>query len=224
MAERRRGTVDSSRRDWDHTCTGPRSCGGREDSRDESGARAAKAAGPRGKNAGAGAGTGRSGKAGGALGRETVRDDKAGGREHETASEGGRLGDVHVLVDDAGEMLTDAEEIALDVARDGGDPGRRLRGGDERDDEIARVVLDLILHTAGDGGRERGGGGEEFGFRYNVGRISEDVVFEVWVDFRQDSFDEFDLAWAEFQVWKSWGFLTVKVSDLGLKHGREALG
>ena len=89
---------------------------------------------------------------------ETGRDDKAAGREYKTTSQKGWLGRFHVFVDDAGEMLTDALEIALYVGRDGGDPGRRLRGGDERDDEFGRVVGNLILHAAGDGGRERRSG------------------------------------------------------------------
>lgn len=128
---------------------------------------------------------------------ETGRDDKAAGREYKTASQKGWLGRFYIFVDDAGEMLTDAQEIALYVGRDGGNPRRRLRGGDERDDKFARVVRNLILHAAGDGGRERRGGGEEFRFRYDACSICEDVGFEIWLDFRQDCFDEFDLAWAE---------------------------
>lgn len=194
MADGRCGIVDPTRRDWDHTCTCPCSCGGWEDSRDESGAGASDATSPRGKNAGAG----RSGKAGGPLVGETCRDEKAAGREHKIASERSWRGGFHVLVDDAGEMLTDAEEIALYVARDGGDPGRRLRGGDERDDEFAGVVHYLVLYAAWDGGRERHGGGEKFGFRHNACGIFEDVGFDFRLDFWQDSFDEFDLARAEF--------------------------
>lgn len=164
------------------------------DPRDESSAGAANATGPRGKNAGAGG----SGKACGSVERDAGRDGKAAGREHKAASEGGWRGGVHVFFDDAGEMLTDAEEIALYVGRDAGHPGRGLRGGDERYDEFARVVRNLILHAAGNGGRERGGSGEKFGFRHNACGISEDVGFDFRLDFRQGSLDEFDLARVEF--------------------------
>lgn len=95
-------------------------------------------------------------------------------------------------------MIADAEEIASYVGRDSGHPGRRLSSGDERHDELAGVVRDLVLHAARYGSCEHGGGREKFRFRHDACGIPEDIRLKFWLGFWQGGLDEFDLEWVKF--------------------------
>lgn len=111
---------------------------------------------------------------------DACRDYEAIGRKYETASEGGGLGPFQLLVDNAGEMVANAEKVALHVRRDGCRPRRVAGGGNEGQNKPAGVACNLILHVDRDGGRERDGGGEKFGVGRNVYGVFNDVGFNFW--------------------------------------------
>ena len=96
----------------------------------------------------------------------------------------GGLGPVDVLLDVAGDVLRDTDEVALNGGGDGADVGWEAAGGDERDDEPARVGFDLALHGDGhDRGKDVGDGGELRAFDDGSG-----VGFEVSFDFGEVRF------------------------------------
>lgn len=115
-----------------------------------------------------GVGAGREGIGGGGVG----------------AGSGGGFGPVDVILDVAGDVLGDADEVALNACGHGADVGWQAAGGDERDDEAAWVGFDLALHGDGhDGGEDVGHGGELRAFDEGSG-----VGFEVGFDFGEVGF------------------------------------
>lgn len=178
MAERRYGAVDPTRRGWDHACTGACSCtwGICVEPSDESGGLDATGAG----------------RSGIALGACRPCDGKAAGRVCKLDSEMGWLCVIQILFDDAGDILIEADEICLYVARCS--PCRSLGGGDESLVEPARVARILFLYAAGDDSREHAIDGEILRFRCNACEIIGDIGTDFWLDSRQGVIDDTDVA------------------------------